>query len=330
MTLSRRQFVSLAGSAAIVGAQPAFANAPTKSKAKTAPATASYPDIIGDLRTVMTRREDTLVDLARDNRLGYTEMIAANQGIDPWLPGENVMIVMPEAHILPRAPRKGIVLNLADQRLYKFLADGEVWTAPVGIGSDGWKTPIGSTRVTRKKANPSWYVPASIRKEDPTLPKVVRPGPHNPLGQHAVYLGWPAYLLHGTHRPLGVGRRVSHGCVRLYPEDIKSLYETVRIGTDVTVVDQPVKFGWQNGMLYIEAHTSQAQADVLEATGKFPHEHPAELEFFAIDAAGDAADRLDWDAIRQAITERTGLPAPILSETVTTETPPKQEAAAAR
>lgn len=328
MTLSRRHFVSLVGSAALVGAQPAFANAPAKSKPQ-AP-TASYPDIIGEIRTVMTQRKDSLVDLARDNRLGYTEMIAANQGIDPWLPGEGVMIVMPEAHILPRAPRKGIVLNLADQRLYKFLDDGEVWTAPVGIGSDGWKTPTGSTRVTRKKANPTWYVPASIRKEDPTLPKIVPPGPQNPLGRHAVYLGWPAYLLHGTNRPLGVGRRVSHGCVRLYPEDIKSLYETVSVGADVTVVDQPVKFGWQNGMLFIEAHTSQAQADVLEATGAFPHEHPAELEFYAIDAAGDAADRLNWDAIRKAVAERSGLPTPILVEAVAPVSTPKQEAAATR
>lgn len=268
-----------------------------------------YPDLIGRIYYYIAERSDTLVHLARKHDLGYTELVAANQGIDPWLPEEGTRILLPTAHLLPAAERDGLVLNLADQRLYYFRpGTGEILSYPIGIGSEGWGTPLGDTKIVRKKAGPTWYVPKSIREQNPELPAVVPPGPDNPLGTHALYLGWPAYLIHGTNKPLGVGRRASHGCIRLYPEDIVKLFETTKPDTPVRVVDQPVKLGWVDGDLVLEIHPSQSQADELEAEGKFTPAPEPELEFRVLHAAGDQADRLDWDVIRNVASARTGVP----------------------
>lgn len=268
-----------------------------------------YPDLVGRIYYYHTKYEDTLLDVARKHNLGYTDIITANPGVDPWLPGKGVKITLPTAHLLPSAERKGIVLNLGDQRLYYFVPDSdEVITYAIGIGSEGWLTPKGATKIVRKKANPAWYVPASIRKEDPTLPAVVPPGPENPLGTRALYLGWPSYLIHGTHRPRGVGRRVSHGCIRLYPEGIEHLFEIANKGTQVRVIDQPVKLGWVKGHLVLEVHPSQVQVDQLEKDGKFIPEPIPELEYRIMKAAGNQANRLDWDVIRKAEKDRNGTP----------------------
>ena len=177
----------------------------------------AYPSMIGGLQRYTTTYEDSLVDLARKYGLGYTEIVSANPGVDPWVPGKSKNILLPTAHILPDGPREGILINLADQRLYFFREDGRtVDSAPLGIGNTGWDTPKGRTNVVRKKKNPTWYVPQSVREDQPELPAIVRPGPDNPLGSYAVYLGWPGYLFHGTNKPFGVGRRVSHGCVRTF------------------------------------------------------------------------------------------------------------------
>ena len=181
--------------------------------------------MIGALRHVVAAYEDTLLDLARANGLGYVEMIAANQGIDPWVPGENTPIVLPTAHVLPDAERQGLVVNLAEHRLYYFGPDGTVpQTFPLGVGKEGWATPLGSTEIVRKKERPTWFPPESIRAEKPHLPKAVPPGPYNPLGSHALYFDWPSYLIHGTNMPWGsraageprlhppLSRRISRGC----------------------------------------------------------------------------------------------------------------------
>ena len=271
-----------------------------------------YPDIIGSVTHHVTREDDTLLELARWNGLGYTEMIAANRGIDPWVPGAGVELIIPGAHILPDGPREGLMLNLADQRLYIFNArDRTVDSVPIGTGKSAWATPTGRTTVVRKRANPTWYVPKSIREEDPELPALVRPGPDNPLGHHAIDLGWPNYLLHGTNRPLGVGRRVSHGCVRLYPEDIARLYIDIPIGLPVIVVNQEVKLAWVGGALMMETHPSQEQADELEADGEFTPAKPAKYEYQVLDAAGAHAARIDWPAVTRALDGRTGMPVAI-------------------
>jgi len=220
-------------------------------------------DVVGEIQVVRAAYEDTFVDIARAYGLGYDELVAANPGVDPWLPGEGVLIVLPTRFVLPSAAREGIVLNVAAKRLfhYRVAEDGGlpiVETYPVGIGRTGWQTPTGNTTVVSKARDPVWFVPRSVREEhlaagDP-LPNQVPPGPDNPLGRHVLALGIPGYLIHGTNKPAGVGMRVSHGCVRLYPDNIEYLFGQVEIGSRVQIVNQPFLLGWQDGDLLLEAH----------------------------------------------------------------------------
>ncbi len=218
--------------------------------------------VIGELQVTKVMGEDTLPDIARRFNLGYEEIARANPGVDPWVPGEGREIVLPTQFVLPAAPQEGLVINLAQLRVFYFpkVKEGEprtVITHPIGIGKVGWQTPEGTTKVTGKRTNPTWFPPASVRKEhreagDP-LPSKVPPGPDNPLGAHMMTLGWPSYLIHGTNKPYGVGLRSSHGCIRFYPEDIAELYGKIPVGTKVTVVNQPFVFGWHDGALYVQA-----------------------------------------------------------------------------
>lgn len=220
-------------------------------------------DIIGETGEATAVASDTLVELGRRYNQGYREMRLANPETDPWLPGEGTKITLPTQYILPSAPREGIVLNVAEMRLYYFPPkgsqyEGKVITYPLGIGREGWATPLGRTRITGSKAGPTWTPPQSIKDEhaangDP-LPNVVPAGPDNPLGDYALYLSLPSYLLHGTNKPGGIGLRVSHGCIRLYPEDIAALFSMADAGTPVNIVNQPYKTGWLEGELYLEAH----------------------------------------------------------------------------
>jgi L,D-transpeptidase ErfK/SrfK len=218
--------------------------------------------VVGLLQVTYARHEDTLGDLARRFNLGYDEIVRANPGVDPWLPGEGTRIVLPTQFVLPDAPREGIVINLPALRMFYFpkLAKGEqavVVTHPIGIGKVGWATPVGRTKVVSKRKDPTWTPPASVRREHAekgdVLPAVVPAGPDNPLGAYAMRLGWPSYLIHGTNKPAGVGMRVSHGCIRLYPEDIEAVFDQVPVGTKVRVVNQPVLYRWQDDSLYVQA-----------------------------------------------------------------------------
>lgn len=269
-------------------------------------------DAFGGLRETTTYRasyDDTLLDIARRFDLGYVEIVAANPGTDPWIPGEGTNVVLPTVHLPPDAEPEGIVINLADMRLYWFEEPGgPMQSFPIGIGRDGLSTPLGSTEVVRKQKEPSWRPTPRMRAEDPELPEVVPPGPDNPLGTRAMYLGWPQYLIHGTHKPLGVGRRVSSGCVRMYPEDVEYLFDKVAIGTKVTVVDQPIKLSWIDGELYIEAHPTQAQSDQIELTGSFEPILDSSVVDQVLEVAGGQASELDWSLIRAATIERRGYP----------------------
>ena len=266
-------------------------------------------EIIGEVGYYTTAYEDTLPAIARRFDLGFVELVAANQGVDSWLPGAGVRLTLPTAHIPPATGPWGIVINLAEQRLYYFPRDGgPPRTHPIGPGRASCETPLGETKVIGKRKNPSWTPPASIRAERPGLPAVVPPGPANPLGSYAIYLDWPGYVIHGTNKPLGIGRRVSHGCIRLYPEDIASLFPHVAVGTPIRIIDQAVKFAWIEGELFLEVHPTQEQADDLEATGLFTAMAPLNLEARITAAAGMAAGRLNWPLIRKAARERNGVP----------------------
>jgi L,D-transpeptidase ErfK/SrfK len=269
---------------------------------------------IGEVETIRSRFEDTLLELGREHNLGYVEMVAANPGIDPWLPGRGTRITLPSKHLIPDVPQEGIVINLAEMRMYDFVTDPDnPKTYPLGIGRDGLDTPLGVTKITRKKEGPTWRPTARMRKEDPTLPEVVPPGEDNPLGTHALYLGWPQYLIHGTHKPLGVGRRVSSGCIRMYPEDIVRVFESIPTWTQVRVIKQPIKMAWIDDMLFLEAHAEGELADSYEFDGKITEYRVPETLFQELaDIAGDASDRLDWKTIRDAVKYRRGIPVAIL------------------
>jgi len=220
--------------------------------------------VVGVPQVVFTSQADTLSDLARAYGLGYDELVAANPGVDPWLPGEKTPVLLPTQYVLPDVPREGIVLNIATKRLFYFPAVPEgqaaiVKTYPIGIGRVGWETPLGTTTVTAKAKDPHWYVPLSVRQEyaelGNPLPSVIPPGPDNPLGHRVLKLEMPGYLIHGTNQPYGVGMRISHGCVRLYPENIEYLYELVDIGESVNIINEPFLMGRIDGEWYLESHT---------------------------------------------------------------------------
>ncbi|WP_020682050.1 L,D-transpeptidase family protein [Marinobacterium rhizophilum] len=230
-------------------------------------------DIVGEVRITRARQSDTLLDIARAFNLGYEEIVRANPGVDRWLPGQGTDVILPNQLILPDAPRDGIVLNVPEMRLYYYPRPepGEtpvVITHPVSVGRMDWTTPLGKTTVIQKQADPPWYPPASIKAEHARngdiLPDVVPGGPGNPLGRFALRLGIPGYLIHGTNKEYGIGMQVTHGCVRLYPEDIERLYSLVPVGTPVYIINQPVKIGRHSDGLYVEAHPAM---DELSDTG---------------------------------------------------------------
>ncbi len=287
--------------------------------------------MVGVMETVQARHEDTLPDIARANGLGFREIKLANPGVDTWLPGQGTEIMLPTRYVLPGAPKVGIVLNIPEMRLYYYPPQdagqaSEVITHPIGVGRQGWATPYLDTRIIQKKTRPSWYPPESIRKEhaemgDP-LPKRVPPGPKNPLGNYMMRLGMPEYIIHGTNKPFGIGMRVSHGCIRLYPENIKSLYRQVKLNTPVRIVNQPYKVGRLEDKIYLEAHPY-----LEEDTEQFEGNLTSVVEML-IDITGERGYQVDWDLVKTVIAESNGIPVEIgLVTAEDPEGPEKQEVA---
>lgn len=296
-------------------------------------------DVIGALSTVTARADDTLLDIARRHGLGYEDIVRANPDVDTWLPGEGTAVVLPTRYILPPGPRSGVVLNLAEYRMYYYPQPvagqpAVVMTYPISIGRMDWETPLGRTSVISKVRKPAWYPPDSIRAEhlaagDP-LPRIVPPGPKNPLGEYAMRLGLPGYLIHGTNRPAGVGMRVTHGCIRMFPEDIDFLFDRIALNTPVRIINEPVKIGWSGDELFVEVHRT------LETAGPIPAEPDAEglpqdgaaLEAAAAEvimpaarsaltamtqmfvvATSERAGMLDWDMAEDLLDRADGIPA---------------------
>jgi L,D-transpeptidase ErfK/SrfK len=266
---------------------------------------------VGRQRFHTARRDDTLVDLAVRYGVGYVELLAANPGVDPWMPAPGKRLLVPDAHLLPPGPREGIVVNLAELRLYWYEPGARARSYPIGVARTGFATPKGSTRVTAKREKPTWVLGPSARRDHPELGASVPPGPDNPLGEYALYLGWPSYLIHGTNEPPGVGRHSSRGCIRLYPEHIEALFARVAVGTSVRVLVEPVKLGWVGGQLYLEVHPDAKQALQLDETGRFDPVPLPGLRERVTRAAGRSAGRIDWAAVERAGRERRGIPLPI-------------------
>lgn len=265
---------------------------------------------VGETLEYKAKYEDTFVHLARKHHLGFVEIRAANPNIDPWIPGEGTDLIIPTRHLLPDAPRKDVVINLPEMRIYVYLNSHEApVTFPIGIGREGLSTPTGKTTIVRKIQGPYWRPTDRMRKEDPKLPEVVPPGPENPMGTHALYLGWAQYAIHGTNRPYAIGRRVSSGCIRMYPEDIKQFYKIIPVGTRINVIDQPIKVQWIGNELYLEAHPDLDQAIKMEEVGVISNQKLTDQDMrLIINKAGSYQDYLNWPRIRSAIRERAGYP----------------------
>jgi L,D-transpeptidase ErfK/SrfK len=285
-------------------------------------------DIFGQVERIRTRYEDTLIQIARRYSLGYEELLRVNQDVDPWLPGEGTLVLIPGQRLLPPGEREGIVVNLPEHRLYYFPKPkmdqpATVLTYPVSVGKMDWRTPIGSTKIVSKQKNPSWTPPKSVHEErrrlgEPPLPAVVPPGRDNPLGAHAMRLSIPggAYLIHGTNNPDAVGMAVTHGCLRMYPEDIAALFERVPVGTKVTLIDEPVKMTKIDGEVWLEVHPpidDQGRAVAVS------------LDLFEarLDALlGESEVVINWDIALEALRDARGIPVMIGLELLSEEPAP--------
>ncbi|MEO8445683.1 MAG: L,D-transpeptidase family protein [Gammaproteobacteria bacterium] len=284
---------------------------PTAARA-TADTFVLVPDVqvVGETSSVVASHEDTLTDIARLNGLGYEEIVWANPKVDIWLPGDGTSVVLPKKFVLPGATREGLVVNIAEYRLYYYYkANGRmmVSTFPISIGRMDWATPIGRWAVTSKQKDPSWYPPESIRQEHLEdgrgfLEKMIPAGPDNPLGQYAMRLSASGYLIHGTNRPVGIGMQVTHGCIRMYPEDIAWLFPQVPVSTAVTIMNQPYKFGWLGNDLYLEVHPP---LDDDHATRE--REMTALTEQYVL-LTRDRPARIDWQLVEGAYRRRDGIP----------------------
>jgi L,D-transpeptidase ErfK/SrfK len=267
-------------------------------------------DVIGRLAVIRLEKEDTLPDIARHFSLGINTLSAANPGVDIWVPEAGERILLPLSFILPDTLRKGIVINLAAMRLFYFKGDGKllaVSTYPVGVGTTERPSPMGQMYVERKMFRPTWYVPVSIaedhRKKGDPLPAKVTPGPLNPLGEHALYLSKSDYLVHGTNKPASIGLRATNGCIRLYPEDIKRLFENTPVKTPVSIVNQPYLVGRRDGIVYIEVHTPFEESGTAELEKAYAKLKNIEKK------SGRA---LDWKKVKEVVAEARGMPVPIL------------------
>ena len=321
-----------------------------------------HQDLIGRLYKIRIEEGDTLPLLARNFNVGFEEIRLANPGVDPWVPEVGREVILPLRHILPDADRKGLVVNTAAFRLFYFegaelkigavrgrcppvsgadrstviTAVNEVWTSPVGVGRQGWETPKGKTTIVEKRKDPAWHVPPSIRREwarkGVYLPRIVPPGPNNPLGRYALRLGFRGYLIHGTNKPYGVGMRVSHGCIRLYPEAIEQLFRRVAVGTPVQIVEQPYLAGWHEGMLYLQVYPARERKSARSrsergsrgsrSSSERGRWSPALRKLFRklrwIERRFGVA--VDWKRVRRLLREPRAIPFPILKGSPEPET----------
>lgn len=305
--MHRRRFLPLSASLSLT---LALLNAPSRATVFELPADGSA--VIGADSTITAHYEDTLLGIARKYSLGYDEIIRANPGVDMWLPGEGTRIMLPGRRILPPGPREGVVVSLPEHRLYYFPKSKPhgkrlVITYPVSIGKLGRTTPLGNTRVIAKVEHPSWYPPASIRKEhaeagDP-LPAVVGPGPDNPLGDYKIRLGFGdgTYEIHGTNNPTAVGLAITHGCIRMYPEDVAGLFPLLPLGTPVRLINVPVKVAWIDGDLLLEAHPP------VNAQGESFEPDVDQFSELLRAAVGDATLAIHWDYAREVLRKADGV-----------------------
>lgn len=300
---------------------------------------ASGEDLVGDMRWAAVGPDDTLIDIARRAGLGYEALKQANPFVDRWLPARGTSVLLPTRFVLPRLPRQGVLINVGEMRLYYFMPvqagqKPRVLTFPIAVGREEWRTPTGLTKVVARLKDPVWYPPEKIREEhaadgDP-LPRAVPAGPDNPLGTRALRLGFRQYLIHGTNKRFGIGMKVTHGCIRLYPEHMDALFPLVPLDTAVRIVDQPYKLGWSGGVLYLEAHAAPSAAAAAQAS------EPVVKALKLIERT--TATAIDWAIVRDTLDRPRGVPTPVfalggaegISASAAVPAPLKEETATAR
>lgn len=277
-------------------------------------------DVFGQTKTIKISSKDTLLDIARQYDIGQAEILIANPNVDRWLPNDDDEVILPSRYIIPDVDRKGLVVNLAEMRVYYFpeTKNGNkpvVTTHPVGIGRMDWVTPLGISKIVEKKKDPTWIPPKSLQMDriangEQPYPSIVPPGPTNPLGKHALRLGITggSYLIHGTIKPFGVGMRVSAGCIRMYPEDIESLFDKISTGTQVRVINEPIKLGWVLDSLFIELHPP------LEEDQEKYQNYELRVTNFINNFLSSSRNKrvenlnIDQEALKKAILEKSGIP----------------------
>ncbi len=255
--------------------------------------------VIGASQDYVITKEDTLLDVARNFDLGYNEMVLAYPAIDPWITPAGETLSIPTAWVLPSVNSKGIVINVPELRLYLFFTDIKmVKTYPIGIGVLDSPTPLGRFTIMEKTKNPTWNIPLSLQEEygRQSMP----PGPDNPLGAYRLRLSNFDVGIHGTNIPWGVGRLVSHGCIRLYPEDIEELFSEVKVGTPVEIIYEPVKIGFKEGHIFVEVHP-----DLYNVITDLFIDTARKLFIYQL------WEEIDVDLLSKAVEEHTGIPVDI-------------------
>jgi L,D-transpeptidase ErfK/SrfK len=268
------------------------------------PQTGKLPAVVGRMQAHRVEPKETLLDIARNAGLGFNEVASANRGVDEWIPPKGYEVLVPTEWIVPRSSYRGLVINIPEMRLYLFPKRAKpgdlvtVQTYAIGIGTEDTPSPGGTFHVTAKDKNPTWNVPDSIyQKMDPPKRRVVPPGPDNPLGAYRMRLSKGLYSIHGTDSPWSIGRLTTHGCIRLYPEDIDALYPAVPVGTFGEIVYQPIKFGERDGRIYVEVHD-----DIYKRVPNL------EREAFVLARRHRLIDRIDAAQLLQAVRSRRGTP----------------------
>jgi L,D-transpeptidase ErfK/SrfK len=276
--------------------------------------------VVGKVRIVRPGKENTLLDIARRFDIGYHEITAANPTQDIWLPNPSIPLIIPSQFVLPPKPWKGIVINIPQRRLFYFPPPAknkpeQVWTFPVSIAREGWSTPLGDTQITGKHKDPGWFVPKSIQQEkllegEVNFPTYFPPGPENPMGMLAMQTGFEGIFIHGTNKPWGVGMRTSHGCFHLYPEDAATLFQDIRQGTPVRIMDQPFAVGVYQGQLAMASYPPVGEYNARQ--------NPFTRAILAItpwlyekDETGQAKYLVDWRQVQELTLKSQVLPTPI-------------------
>lgn len=264
-------------------------------------------EIFGDITHYQAQAEETVFDIARKFDIGIEALAAANPTVDFSKSFARASLTIPAAHIVPAIKQDEIIINLAERRLYYLSRKKGLFTFPVAIGKGGWETRLGVTRIIKKREKPVWVPPESLRIENPDLPDFIPPGPENPLGEYALNLGWEGVIIHGTNAPNSIGRRASHGCIRLYPEDIAKLFTLVDVGTRVSVIDLAYKTDWQGSDLYLQVAPSLFS---VEWGKEAPPAFISDI-YAAIKRAGGPTARIDWRLVDDMLAQHNGIPAAI-------------------